>query len=478
MSKKNDETRPQRALVLQGGGALGAYEAGVFKVLCEHLTKQDEEKGEKDRPLFDIIAGTSIGAINAAILVSHVADRRKANPNITSKESWEGSVEKLVSFWNYLSQPTPNISKLSTEWQKHKNESTAASEEAIRRYYSAKEFLKVGVEKVFSKEDPILDKKFYDNPPNIPNNTWFRYDNQRLRESLEHEYENGKKFIKFPITTDFDKGEPRLLVVSVDVVEGATVTFDSYGKPNTIRKSQYGYNEKAKKYEYTIEYPQGITLKHIMASAAVPGFYDYEEIDGRKFWDGYLLSNTPLRELIEEHKAFWEYKIGPDILRKCVWDIQNGQRVPDLEVYIVNVYPRKEEKIPSDYDGVKERMNDITNSDKTSYEESVVILVTDYLNLIEKLINLGKEDDKLRQRIKNILQEPARSRLYSYLESKERTEYIDILKRKFKIEKIIRIEKTDDVNSVNGKFTDFTSETINNLIKEGEKDAINTLKQA
>ena len=102
MFKKNDEIRPQRALVLQGGGALGAYEAGVFKVLCEHLTKQDEEKGEKDRPLFDIIAGTSIGAINAAILVSHVADRRKTNPNITPKEGWEGSVEKLVSFWNYL----------------------------------------------------------------------------------------------------------------------------------------------------------------------------------------------------------------------------------------------------------------------------------------------------------------------------------------------------------------------------------------
>ena len=67
--------------------------------------------------------------------------------------------------------------------------------------------------------------------------------------------------------------------------------------------------------------------------------------------------------------------------------------------------------------------------------------------------------------------------MYSYLESKERTEYIDILKRKFKIEKLIRIEKTDDVNSVNYKFTDFTSETINNLIKEGEKDATNKLKQ-
>ena len=54
MSKKNDEIRPQRALVLQGGGALGAYEAGVFKVLCEHLTKQDEEKGDVIRKFHTI----------------------------------------------------------------------------------------------------------------------------------------------------------------------------------------------------------------------------------------------------------------------------------------------------------------------------------------------------------------------------------------------------------------------------------------
>ena len=46
------KSRPQRVLVLQGGGALGAYEAGAFK-------------GDKENPLFDIVAGTSIGAINA-----------------------------------------------------------------------------------------------------------------------------------------------------------------------------------------------------------------------------------------------------------------------------------------------------------------------------------------------------------------------------------------------------------------------------
>ena len=62
----------QRALVLQGGGALGAYQAGVFKGLYEKIKRiQSNDDSEKDdAPLFDIIAGTSIGAINAAILVS------------------------------------------------------------------------------------------------------------------------------------------------------------------------------------------------------------------------------------------------------------------------------------------------------------------------------------------------------------------------------------------------------------------------
>jgi patatin-like phospholipase/acyl hydrolase len=53
-------TPSQRVLVLQGGGSLGAYEAGVYKVLYKHISKQIG----KDENVFDIIAGTSIGAIS------------------------------------------------------------------------------------------------------------------------------------------------------------------------------------------------------------------------------------------------------------------------------------------------------------------------------------------------------------------------------------------------------------------------------
>ena len=64
-SKDHDIPDKQRALVLQGGGALGAYEVGVLKVLCKKFLESSGNNTE-NRPLFDIIAGSSIGAMNAA----------------------------------------------------------------------------------------------------------------------------------------------------------------------------------------------------------------------------------------------------------------------------------------------------------------------------------------------------------------------------------------------------------------------------
>ena len=74
----------QRALVLQGGGALGAYQAGAFKALYEKLRKiVGNGDNDNNEPLFDIIAGTSIGAINGAILISHFLEHR----------TWKGSAK-------------------------------------------------------------------------------------------------------------------------------------------------------------------------------------------------------------------------------------------------------------------------------------------------------------------------------------------------------------------------------------------------
>jgi len=82
----------QRALVFQGGGSLGAYEAGAYKAFYELASERDKNIGRKDRPLFDIVAGTSIGAMNASVLVSYVKENK----------TWRGSAERLIEFWEHL----------------------------------------------------------------------------------------------------------------------------------------------------------------------------------------------------------------------------------------------------------------------------------------------------------------------------------------------------------------------------------------
>ena len=59
----------QRALVLQGGGALGAYEVGVFKAIYDKIIQDEGDDAAGN--LFDIVAGASIGAINATLLVNY-----------------------------------------------------------------------------------------------------------------------------------------------------------------------------------------------------------------------------------------------------------------------------------------------------------------------------------------------------------------------------------------------------------------------
>lgn len=435
-----------RALILQGGGALGAFEAGAFKVLYEKLTREDKENGKEDRPLFDIVAGTSIGAINAAILVSYVIENK----------SWRGSAEKLLDFWEYLSCPTPDITKSSATWKKEfdkKNNADIASEEAARRYYSVKEFLKSGIDKIHS---PILppkeDRKFFD-----LQNKRVMYDKQPLKKSIE-------RFAKFPIATNYEKKEPRLLVVTTDVSEGTTATFDSYEKNKNFdgkENRKTVYTDLSNQKSIVIEYNEGIGIQHVIASASVPEFYEYEEIGGRKFLDGGILSNTPIRELIQAHKAFWKYRIGSNELERSILDEANF-RVPDLELYVVNLWHSNDNAVPIDPDGIAERLADIKSHDQHYVKESVT--VTHYTRLIEKLIQLGNSKNyELKKEINKILEEYTDS-VYATEDPKK---YIDLIKTQFEISKLEIIERRDDGHTIAGKTVDFTSGTIKKLINEG-----------
>ena len=181
-------------------------------------------------------------------------------------------------------------------------------------YHSVKELLTYGARNIFGPPEVIPDSKLFD-----PLNTWYLYDSKPLEKLLTEKY-----LTKFPLKTDL--GKPRLLLVSVDIQESIAVTFDSYQKEDGIRKTQYGEYAEAfarngegkKGFEHIIKYNEGVGVEHVLASSAVPIFYKYKKIDGqplpatvpnhdtinnnkadpRYFWDGILLSNTPLRECL------------------------------------------------------------------------------------------------------------------------------------------------------------------------------------
>jgi predicted acylesterase/phospholipase RssA len=96
-----------RALVFQGGGALGAYEAGTYQQVYRKASKEST-----DGRLFDIVAGTSIGAINSSVLVGHYL----------KNNSWKGSAEKLLEFWeglglSYRKHDAPGLVKFNAGWE-------------------------------------------------------------------------------------------------------------------------------------------------------------------------------------------------------------------------------------------------------------------------------------------------------------------------------------------------------------------------
>ena len=259
----------QRALVLQGGGSLGAYEAGAYQALYERITKADREKGTRDKPFLNIVAGTSIGAINAAIIVSYVVENN----------TWDGSSERLNEFWEYLSKES-SLDQIPgfIAWWDYLHNSVhpgIASGEAARRYYSAKQFSITGVPTVFFPFVPLVDTRFFDFQ-----NIWYRFDSGPLKRSLE-------RFAKFPIATNFDAKsslpQPRLILMSVDVAEGVAVAFDSYEREDGSRKSEYGkyitQNGKEVGHQHIIWYNDGITSEHVIASASVPINYSYTPLE-------------------------------------------------------------------------------------------------------------------------------------------------------------------------------------------------------
>ena len=234
MQKNSIPRAEQPVLVLQGGGALGAYQAGVY----EALDKQGV------RPSW--VAGVSIGAINAAIIAGNPPERR---------------VERLREFWDGVSSRllAPALPASYGTLAREMFNETSAALVAL-----------AGVPGFFTPRFPPAALQ----PAGTPGALSY-YDTAPLEKTLE-------RLADFDLINTPDvKYKVRLSVGAVNVETGNFRYFDStdatYAKP--------------------------ITPRHIMASGALPPGFAPVEIDNEFYWDGGLVSNTPLQYVIDQPAA-------------------------------------------------------------------------------------------------------------------------------------------------------------------------------
>ncbi|WP_310338831.1 patatin-like phospholipase family protein [Rhodoferax saidenbachensis] len=207
-------------LVLQGGGALGSYQAGVF----EALSKVYRE------PTW--MAGISIGAINCALIAG--------NPPHTR-------VARLREFWELVSSALAPRTVASAPLRELLNET------------SASQAMLFGVPGFYAPRFPPA--------PLQPRGTLEAisyYDTAPLRQTLER-------------LVDFDRINTGTVRLSVGAVN--------------VRSGNFEYFDSAK---------QRIDVRHIMASGALPPGFAPVEIDGEHYWDGGLVSNTPLQYVLDQ----------------------------------------------------------------------------------------------------------------------------------------------------------------------------------
>ena len=203
------------ALILQGGGALGSYQAGVYEALST------------SQYLPDWVAGISIGAINAAIIAGNAPAKR---------------LERLQAFWGGITAPSSPWPVLS---------SAIAGE---NRGVSSLNALMFGQPGFFAPRPAM--HWLLGTPTSY-------YDTSALKDTLER-------------LVDFDRINAREIRFSVGTVNVRTGNFTYFDNAQTT-----------------------IRPEHVMASGALPPGFPAVEIDGECYWDGGLVSNTPLQYVLE-----------------------------------------------------------------------------------------------------------------------------------------------------------------------------------
>jgi len=228
-SRKHSATagpEEERVLALQGGGALGAYQAGVYEALAE----------AEQTPHW--VAGISIGAINAALIVGNPPERR---------------VQRLHEFWDTVTSSSaflgsPAAPGVPLRGALNESHATLGAVFGLPGFFvprfPAAPFQLPGTAGALS---------FYDTAP--------------LRATLG-------RLVDFDL---LNSGAMRLSVGAVNVRNGNFAYFDTAN--------------------------QRLDARHIMASGALPPGFPPVEIDGEWYWDGGLVSNTPLQYVLDQADA-------------------------------------------------------------------------------------------------------------------------------------------------------------------------------
>jgi len=263
--------RPPRcrrvALVLQGGGALGAYQAGVYQALHEADVQPDW------------ISGVSIGAINAALIAGNAPERR---------------MERLTAFWNSIT--ARSVWAFTPDGDIFRQMRNAASS-----MMSAS----LGQPGFFT---PRLPGPWFSAPGAADATSY--YDTAPLRDTL-------CELVDFDL---LNSGHVHFSVGAVNVATGNFVYFD-----NAIER---------------------IEPEHILASGALPPAFPMVKIGSEHYWDGGIVSNTPLQYLL---------------------DHEDGLNALVFQVDLFNARGA----LPGDIQEVMARLKDILYSSRTRYNTDV-----------------------------------------------------------------------------------------------------------
>jgi NTE family protein len=381
----------ENVLVLQGGGSLGAFACGVFKALVKKNIR------------IDIAAGTSIGAVNAAIIVGSKSDHPE---------------EDLEEFWIELAESSPMIIADTFTFEYD----TAARSYVTKKISSASANAAIfGVPKMFVprwqslwnwEKNAILFKEEKDVQYFDPRRWTYIYDHSPLAKTLD-KYIDYKK-LNLASTHEDISSVLHLIITAVDVMTSKPLVFD---------------NTKME-----------ITAKHILASSGYPiyGFPWIEVEDGVYAWDGSLLSNTPVREVIS---------VSP----------RN-----DKNIFIVENYPRKIHTLPSNMAEVESRAKDIIFCDKNMDNIKMSKLVTRHIQLIESLYEVFEKFDQ--------------SKLDPEFVKKIKTEYDTLIDNYgAEIRSVTRVIRSEIESPSILQNADFSPKTIKELISQGERKTMEKL---